>query len=239
MRRKGVRLVLLDVDYTLIRPLDLFEGRGYAALAARLGVTLDAARFEAAMAAATEAVWGPDATLDHRPDERLRFPTLLARAMGADDEAARLVAAAAADAWDDPANFELYDDVRETLEELADRDVPVGLVSNTHRDLTRFLAPWRLPFRFALTSGAHGRSKPCPTIFRAALAAGRSSAEQSVMVGDSLHGDVNGAAACGIRAILLDRDDRHAGHPVERVRTLRDLGAILGLRRLDEAGSTA
>jgi putative hydrolase of the HAD superfamily len=48
------------------------------------------------------------------------------------------------------------------------------------------------------------------------------------MVGDSLDADVAGAQAAGLRGILLDRDDRHVDLEVERIRSLRELPALVG-----------
>ena len=49
------------------------------------------------------------------------------------------------------------------------------------------------------------------------------------MVGDSLAHDIEGARACGIRAILVDRHDYHCDVPVEKVASLRDVPALLGV----------
>jgi FMN phosphatase YigB (HAD superfamily) len=79
-------------------------------------------------------------------------------------------------------------------------------------------------------SRAHGRIKPDPSIFEAALDALGVSAGETAMVGDSYEDDIEGARALGIRAILLDRDGLRPGEP-ERIDTLLALPAALGLRR--------
>jgi FMN phosphatase YigB (HAD superfamily) len=48
-------------------------------------------------------------------------------------------------------------------------------------------------------------------------------------VGDSLEDDVEGARALGMRALLVDRDDRHPEWGDGRLRDLRELPAALGL----------
>ncbi|TMK70047.1 MAG: hypothetical protein E6G50_09985 [Actinobacteria bacterium] len=55
-------------------------------------------------------------------------------------------------------------------------------------------------------------------------------AAQAVMVGDSLEEDVEGARALGMRAILVDRDDRYP-EVEERLTELYALPAALGLIR--------
>jgi len=48
------------------------------------------------------------------------------------------------------------------------------------------------------------------------------------MVGDSVEDDIEGAAAVGIRAFLIDREDRYPDKP-DRLRNLWSLPAALGL----------
>ncbi len=50
------------------------------------------------------------------------------------------------------------------------------------------------------------------------------------MVGDSLEDDVEGARACGMRAIHLDRASQRRGEE-DRIGSLAELPSALGLRR--------
>ena len=79
-----------------------------------------------------------------------------------------------------------------------------------------------------ISSGAFGKVKPSPTIFRAVLELLDTPPERAAMVGDSLADDVEGARAIGMRGILLDRDGRY---PAEQhaLRDLAGLPAALGL----------
>jgi putative hydrolase of the HAD superfamily len=72
--------------------------------------------------------------------------------------------------------------------------------------------------------------KPHPTIFQAALELLGVDARDAAMVGDSLEEDVEGARALGMRAILIDRDERHP-EVEERLTDLYGLPAALGLSR--------
>ncbi len=49
------------------------------------------------------------------------------------------------------------------------------------------------------------------------------------MIGDNLDDDIAGALACGLRAVLVDRGDRHPGYDGERMRGLGELPDLLGL----------
>ena len=127
-------------------------------------------------------------------------------------------------------NFELFEDALPVLEEIRLAQLKIGLVSNGIRDLTEFVAHHRLDVDAIVDSRSHGRVKPHPTIFEAALERLGASPAEAVMVGDSLEEDIEGARALGMRAILIDRDDRHP--EVEpRLTDLYGLPAALGLER--------
>jgi HAD superfamily hydrolase (TIGR01549 family) len=222
------QLVLLDVDFTLIRPWRVFDAHGYAELGARFGVQLDPARYEPARAGALH-VWDSQ-SLEHRGAQHRRFAVEIARGMGAGEAVAEQIGEAAEQAWCDPGNFELFPDVVPLLEVLRASPCTVGLVSNTDRELAVFAAELGIGVDFALASSAHGRRKPCATIFAAALALGGARPETTVMIGDNLDDDIAGALACGLRAVLVDRGDRHPGYDGERVRGLGELPELLALQ---------
>jgi putative hydrolase of the HAD superfamily len=132
--------------------------------------------------------------------------------------------------WEVAENFELFEDALPVLEELRVARVKIGLVSNGIRDLTEFVAHHRLDVDAIVDSRSHGRVKPHPTIFQAALDALEVDARDAVMVGDSLVEDIEGARALGMHAILVDRDERHPDVE-QRLTDLYGLPAALGLRR--------
>jgi putative hydrolase of the HAD superfamily len=231
------QLVLLDVDFTLIRPWRVFDAHGYAELAARFGVRLDPERYDEARADALH-VWRTQ-SLEHRGAQHRRFALEIARGMGAGEAVAAQIGDAAEEAWGDPGNFELFPDVLPLLEVLRASPCAVGLVSNTDRELEPFAAELGIGVDFALASSAHGRRKPCATIFAAALALGGAPAEAAVMIGDNIDDDIAGALACGLRAVLVDRGDRHPAYDGERVRGLGELPALLGLEAKQHVHDTA
>jgi putative hydrolase of the HAD superfamily len=103
-------------------------------------------------------------------------------------------------------------------------------VSNGIRDLREFVVHHKLEVDAIVGSRAHGYVKPHPTIFLAALQQLGVEPAEAVMVGDSLEEDVEGARALGLRAILMDRQDRHP-EIEERLTDLYGLPAALGLPR--------
>jgi len=224
-----VRAVLFDVDFTLCRPGPELSADRYARIAARHGLTLDTTRYDDAREAAVlnlkrhpellhdDAIW-------HRFTEEIFI------GMGGPEAIASECATEIEEGWGVSENFELFEDALPVLEELRRVQLKIGLVSNGIRDLTEFVAHHRLDVDAIVDSRSHGRVKPHPTIFEAALQLLGASPAEAVMVGDSLEEDVEGARALGMRAILIDREDRHP--EIEpRLTDLYGLPAALGLRR--------
>ncbi len=104
----------------------------------------------------------------------------------------------------------------------------VGLISNGQRDLEEFARHHELDVDVACGSWMHGRIKPHPSIFEAALAVLGVDVGEAVMVGDSYRDDIAGARALGMRAILVDRDGLHLDE-TDRIESLHALPAALGL----------
>ncbi len=71
-----------------------------------------------------------------------------------------------------------------------------------------------------------GIQKPDPHIYALALQRLGVSADEAVMVGDSLRLDVASAESCGIKGILIDRKNKHPDYP-NRIMTLTDLERFL------------
>jgi putative hydrolase of the HAD superfamily len=224
-----LRAVLFDVDFTLCRPGPELSADRYARIAARHGVTLDAARYDDAREAAV-------LNLKRHPellhDESIwhRFTEEIFTRMGGPAELADECATEIEEGWGVSENFDLYEDVFPVFEELRGAELRIAVVSNGIRDLTAFVAHHRLDVDAIVDSRTHGRVKPHPTIFQRALDLVEVTAASAVMVGDSLEEDVEGARALGMRAILIDREDRHP--EVEgRLKDLFGLPAALGLER--------
>jgi HAD superfamily hydrolase (TIGR01549 family) len=224
-----LRAVLFDVDFTLARPGPELGPEGYRRLGERFGLELDPSRYGEARAAALERLQRhPD--LVHDEEIWVVFTEEIIRGMGGRSPPARECAVEMTRAWERSENFDLYEDVLPVLEELRGYGLKIGLVSNTGRDLAEFLAHHTLPVDAALGSRAHGWTKPHPSIFEAVLERLGVEPDEAAMVGDSPEDDVEGARAVGIRAFLIDRDDRFPDVP-DRLRDLFALPAALGLPR--------
>jgi HAD superfamily hydrolase (TIGR01662 family) len=206
----ALRAVLFDVDFTLCKPGPLLDADGYRRAGERRALELDPARYEEARAAAIEDLrHHPE--LEHDEEIWIRFTEDIIRGMGGDGSAVSALALEIVHAWEHSTNFELYEDVPPVLRELRRQGLKIGLVSNTSRDLARFVDTFSLDVDAWIASGAHGKVKPSPTIFLAALAQLGVEPSEAVMVGDSIADDVDGARSIGMRAFLLDREGRYPG----------------------------
>jgi HAD superfamily hydrolase (TIGR01549 family) len=222
-----LKAVLFDVDFTLVKPGPDLGPEGYQVLGRRFGLELDPGRYAEARAAAVETV-ERHPELDHDEEVWVLFTERIIRGMGGDSDRAYECAVEMTRAWEHAENFELYEDALPVLEALREHRLKLGLVSNTGRDLAAFVAHHALDVDSAVGSGSHGKTKPHPAIFLAALDELGVDADDAAMVGDSPEDDIAGARALGMRAFLVDRENRFP-EAVGRLPDLLALPAALGL----------
>lgn len=105
----------------------------------------------------------------------------------------------------------VYDDVRPALEQFG-RTFRLGLLTNGAPDLQREkIAGSGLAGYFdeTVVSGEVGFGKPDPRIYETMLSRLAVTADEAVMIGNSLDSDVQGAQAVGMKTVWLNR----AAHP--------------------------
>jgi HAD superfamily hydrolase (TIGR01662 family) len=225
----ATRAIFFDVDFTLIYPGPTFQAEGYAAFCRRYGITIDQRRYHEAVAGASSIL---DAAHDHVYASEIfeGYTRRVIEGMGGTgnrlDECAREIY----NEWATNQHFFLYDDVEPVLRELAARGFVLGLISNSHRCLESFQEHFALTdlISAAVSSAEHGYMKPHPSIFEAALAQANVTAPESMMVGDSLAHDIEGARGVGMRGVLVHRSDAPAPS-VEDVPVISGLGELLTL----------
>jgi HAD superfamily hydrolase (TIGR01549 family) len=223
-----LQAVLFDVDFTIAKPGPELGPEGYKRLGQRFGLELDPSRYRDAREKAVEGI-KRHPELEHDEEIWVAFTERIIRGMGGDADSAYACAVEMTRAWEHAEHFELFDDALPVLGELRAQGLKLGLVSNTGRNLEEFVAHHKLDVDVALGSGAFGRTKPHPTIFRAVLERLEVEPAQAAMVGDSLEDDIEGARAAGIRrAFLLDREGRYP-ELENRLPDLFALPAALGL----------
>jgi HAD superfamily hydrolase (TIGR01549 family) len=218
---------LFDVDFTLFRPGPELGPEGYRRVGERHGLTLDPELYVHARAAAIETLQR-NHELVHDEEVWIAFTEQIVLRMGGAPEGARACATDLVREWERHENFALYEDALPVLDELRRHDLRIGLISNGQRDLEEFVEHHLLDVDATVGSKSHGRVKPHPSIFIAALEALDVAADETAMVGDSYEDDIQGARALGIRAILLDRDELRPDAD-DRIDTLLALPAALGL----------
>ena len=220
-----LRAVLFDVDFTLARPGPELGPEGYVRAGARHGLTLDPLRYEAARdAALVDLHRHPE--LEHDDEIWFRFTERIIRGMGGEADSAYDCAVEITRGWERHENFDLYDDVPETLAALRAAGLSIGLVSNSARDVREFARHHELDVDAGISSFHHGRSKPHASIFRAVLDLLGVEPADAAMVGDMIADDIEGARAVGMRAILIDREGLHPEFE-PRIESLRELPALL------------
>jgi HAD superfamily hydrolase (TIGR01509 family) len=124
--------------------------------------------------------------------------------------------------------FRPFPDAAPALGELRSRGLRTVVVSNWDCSLGEVLREAGLGDLIdgVVTSAGAGAAKPDPRIFEAALALAGCDASEAVCVGDSPANDIDGAAAAGIRGVLIKRVLAAAPSPT-RIATLAELPSVL------------
>jgi putative hydrolase of the HAD superfamily len=229
LSQPAITAVFFDVDFTLIYPGPTFQGEGYARFCARHGIVVDQSRFAVAVRAASSIL---DEAQEHVYDGEIfvRYTGRIIQEMGGRGPAVLTCAREIYDEWAENQHFFLYDDVAPVLRELASRGLKIGLISNSHRPLATFQQHFELDgiVTVAVSSSEHGYMKPHPSIFTAAMTLAGVQATESVMVGDSLSHDIEGARRVGMRGVLVHRsDDPAPPTDVPVIRSMSELPALL------------
>jgi putative hydrolase of the HAD superfamily len=223
------RAVFFDVDFTLIHPGPAFQGHGYAEACARHGVAVDASLFDAAVAAASDALHVEGGI--YNPEIFVDYTRCIIEGMGGNGPGAVAAARDLWAAWSACHHFTLYEEVPEVLRALHADGFTIGLITNSQRPLKTFEEHFDLEglFTVAISSSDHGFMKPHPSIFEEGLRRAGVTADEAVMVGDSVPHDIAGALALGMRGILVARSGLSKGAPpdVPVIQSLRELRSLL------------
>ena len=126
-----------------------------------------------------------------------------------------------------PEAWTLYPETMTTLQALEQRGLELGVISNFDSRLYEILVGLGIDrfFDSVTISSVAGVAKPSPQIFQRALTKHQAAASEALHVGDSLREDVQGAAAAGLKALLLQRELEPA--LVSGDETIRNLTEII------------
>ena len=229
-----IKVVLFDVGSTLIRPCpSVAETMGR--VAAERGHALTVRDFESfmpAMDAFYEAEYQRDGDFwcSHEGSvaiwrDQYRYVCHLA-GIGHD---AQGMALSVYEAYQSADSWEVYKDVTGCLRALKERGYTLGVVSNWDAELEGLLRDLRLLpyFDTVVSSAVVGYRKPNPVIFQLACEQLDVRANEVLHVGDHVSADGEGASAAGIRPVIIDRNNREAGCPFERVTSLADVPDLI------------
>lgn len=219
-----LRAVFFDVDFTLIYPGPMFQAEGYRRACAAMGVAVDPSRFDLATAASSSILDDAEEQI-YNHDLFIDYTASIIEHMGGRGANVVEVARQIYDQWAVNRHFEMYDDVAPALKSLHASGLTVGVISNSHRSLEAFSAHFALTglIRVSVSSAEHGYMKPHRSIFDAALDRAGVRAAESLMVGDSLKHDVEGALQVGMRAVLLRRSGEVPAHLPAGLTVIRSL----------------
>ena len=226
-----IKAVFFDVDFTLIYPGPTFQAEGYRRACAARGIEVDSSKFDEATAASSFILDEVEEQI-YNHDVFIHYTASIIEKMGGRGADVVEVAREIYDQWSVNHHFEMYDDVAPVLTELQRRGFIVGAISNSHRSLDAFAEHFSLRNIITVTVSGfeHGYMKPHPSIFDAALDRAKVAANESMMVGDSMAHDIEGALQAGWSAVLLRRSgERPPNAPADlpMITTLAELPALL------------
>jgi len=124
-----------------------------------------------------------------------------------------------------PDCLEVYSDVAASLYALRSHGFPLAIVSNWPCGLGHFCAELGLSeyFDAILCSAEVGAAKPDPRIFAEAVARLRVDPARVLHVGDTVVDDYEGAAAAGLRSVLITRGGEPSAGDARVIRSLHEL----------------
>jgi len=154
------------------------------------------------------------------------FYTYLLREAGLEGDLPRYITSIYEGFLDDE---NLYPDPEalELLPRLRSRGLILGVISNAPKRLNGLCQRMGLALDLIVTSGEVGVEKPDRAIFHAALNKAGVKPKEAVYVGDDYNNDVQGAERAGLKAVLLDRQNKHHDIGCPRVSHLLEIEALL------------
>jgi len=122
----------------------------------------------------------------------------------------------------------LFDDVLPALEQLKQRGIILGLISNIDSDITPLFDTLKLTplLQVVVTSRDTGYHKPQPEIFMEAAKRAGIKADEAMFIGDQYQIDVLGAEGGGMQGVLLDRNG-YFNKDIKELLIIKDLYQLM------------
>jgi len=135
-----------------------------------------------------------------------------------------------AEQWWDYSDVAVCSDVAETLDQLKQRGLKMGIITNgLQSDFEKIMAKTKLNsncFDVIVTVTTNGQMKPEQEIFHYALNMLNVAPNEALFVGDTIEYDYEGARKAGLKALLIDREGKIVAD-VEKIRDLREILALI------------
>ncbi|MGD0329815.1 MAG: HAD family hydrolase [Nitrososphaeria archaeon] len=120
-----------------------------------------------------------------------------------------------------------FEDTEPTLSQLKHKKFKLIICSNvsSERNLRIFLKSVNLEsyFDIIVASGTVGYEKPNPEIFKIASKLSNTRPERMIHIGDLYEYDYVGAESAGMRALLIDRNEKYRGKKINVIYRLDDI----------------
>jgi len=163
-------------------------------------------------------------------DELHRLNCFVLAAMGVDVERSREIVNAEFIAREQGKMFQIYPDATETLRQIKQKGIKIGLLSNVGRRMASSRRPSLQEygilryFNAIILSAEVGVWKPDKKIFELALREiGTTNPGEAIHVGDSLKADVRGARNAGLIPVFFDPLDLHSSENVIKIKALSEV----------------
>jgi putative hydrolase of the HAD superfamily len=136
------------------------------------------------------------------------------------------------ESWWDYAQARLYPEVRKVLQKLREKGLKLGVVTNGLKsDADKVLPQVGLAnaFDIVVVVDSIGKMKPDKDIFLHALKKLNVKPQEALFVGDRIEEDYNGAKNAGIKALLIDRENKIEKN-VDKIQGLEEIFKRLDIR---------
>ena len=155
----------------------------------------------------------------------VRWNTQVLKNMGIHDDVSFL-AERMTKLWWRYADVQLYPDAEKTLKIFKQNQLKIGIITNgLESDVKEILPKVGLVgfFDVEITSSVVGKMKPSKEMFLHALEKLKLSPKEALFVGDMIEHDYRGAKKCGLKALLIDRENSIVEEDIEKIGSLTEL----------------